>query len=215
MGFIDKLKKRITISSRMKKLEQFYSAIGGGVTVLDVGVSNEVIRKVPDTTNYFLKNYQLPASSYTGLGIEPFDEMEKMHPGKRFVSYPGGRFPFKDDQFDWTFSNAVIEHVGNEDKQLEFINEMLRVSRNVFFTTPNKYFPVESHTNILFLHWNNYLFYKFCQSKPGLSHISSDSVYLFSRTRLKAILEKSNANQYKIISNRMGLITMTFTILCK
>ena len=94
--------------------------------------------------------------------------MERLFPGKRFVRYPGGRFPFADQEFEWVFSNAVIEHVGGPADQLEFINEMLRVGRDVFFTTPNKYFPFETHTNAFFLHWNNALFHWWCD-KTGRS----------------------------------------------
>jgi len=42
----------------------------------------------------------------------------------------------------------VIEHVGDEDAQLLFLNEMMRVAKNVFFTTPNKYLPVESEIDL-------------------------------------------------------------------
>jgi hypothetical protein len=52
----------------------------------------------------------------------------------------------------------VTEHVGDEEAQIQFVNEMLRVARNVLFTTPSKYFPVESHTNTLLLHWHDGLF---------------------------------------------------------
>jgi ubiquinone/menaquinone biosynthesis C-methylase UbiE len=54
--------------------------------------------------------------------------MEVLFPGKRFVQYAGGRFPFSNKTFDWVFSNAVIEHVGDENAQLLFLNEMMRVA---------------------------------------------------------------------------------------
>src|SRR5688572_18892764 len=88
--------------------------------------------------------------------------MERLFSGKRFVRYPGGHFPFADQEFGWVFSNAVIEYVGGPAEQLEFINEMLRVERNVFFTTPTKYFLFEAHTNAFFLHWNDGLFHWWC-----------------------------------------------------
>ena len=79
--------------------------------------------------------------------------------GTCFVKYPGSLFPFPEKSFDRVFSHAVIEHVGDDKAQVLFINEMMRVSDNVFFTTPNKYFPGESHTDTLFVHWNNRIFY--------------------------------------------------------
>ena len=36
------------------------------------------------------------------------------------------------NKFDVVFSNAVIEHVGSNLKQLQLIKECLRVSKNMF-----------------------------------------------------------------------------------
>ncbi len=69
--------------------------------------------------------------------MQDLSDMNNLFPDKRFVTYQGGKFPFDDDEFDWVFSNVVIEHVGNDEALLMFINEMLRVAKNVFFTTPN------------------------------------------------------------------------------
>ncbi len=65
----------------------------------------------------------------------------------RFVLGDGCRLPFASGSFDWVFSNAVIEHVGNWERQRAFANEVRRVAaRGYFVTTPNKYFPIEPHT---------------------------------------------------------------------
>jgi hypothetical protein len=64
------------------------------------------------------------------------------------------RLPFPDDAFDLVFSNAVIEHVGQEDEQLAFVAEHARVGRSWVLTTPNLGFPVESHTNAVLSHWS-------------------------------------------------------------
>lgn len=61
--------------------------------------------------------------------------------------------PFKKRAADLVFSNAVIEHVGNEPEQSRFVSEHLRVGSMAVITTPNLWFPVESHTNVIFKHW--------------------------------------------------------------
>lgn len=147
MSIIMEAKKKMMEVSRKKKLQHFYSMFKEGESALDVGVSAESAEGLP-ALNYFLKNYRNAPETYTGIGIQNLTGMEDLFPGKRFVQYPGGKFPFSDKQFDWVFSNAVIEHVG--DARLLFLNEMMRVADKVFFTTPNKYFPVESHTNVFF-----------------------------------------------------------------
>ena len=154
---IKNIKTFVMKASRNNKIEHFYSLCSRGDHVLDVGVTNN---EHNSHVNLFLNKFRLSDSQYTGLAVEPMDEIRNKHPGKRFVEYAGGRFPFSDNEFDWVFSNAVIEHVGGEEEQIEFINEMMRVSNNVFFTTPNKYFPVEAHTNTLFRHWFSKHFYE-------------------------------------------------------
>ena len=133
-------------------------------------------------------------------------------PDKKFIEYAGGIFPFAENEFEWVFSNAVIEHVGNKADQLVFLNEMLRVGKNVFFTTPNKWFPIESHTNALFRHWFDEPFYKW--SKSNQPYWIVDNLLLFGREDIVKILEQSNAGSYKIQSNRTLGWPMTFTVVC-
>ncbi|MCD6321453.1 MAG: class I SAM-dependent methyltransferase [Clostridiales bacterium] len=198
--------------SRKDKLDHFYRLYSG--SVLDVGVADETqtISGRGPALNLFLKTFRYHPEKYTGLGIQDLSGMNQLYPGKHFVQYSGGQFPFNDNEFSWVFSNAVIEHVGDEKSQVQFVNEMIRVGRKVFFTTPNKYFPVESHTNVLFLHWNNSLFYAWCkQHKPWCT---KDSVYLFSYRQLELIMKQVNTNAYQIFKNRLFGMTMTFTVVC-
>jgi len=150
------------------------------------------------------------------FGIDPskklLEKAKKSDPGGTYKLAPAESIPFKDNEFDWVFSNAVIEHVGDNNAQVYFVNEMIRVGKNVFFTTPYKYFPIESHTDVFFLHWNNNLFYSWCKKhKPWCT---KDHLYLFSRKRLESILRQSNADSYQIYNNRFLGMTMTFTVLC-
>lgn len=94
-----------------------------------------------------------------------------------------------------------------------FINEMLRVAKNVFFTTPNKYFPLESHTNILFLHWNNKIFYNW--GEKNKTWVTKDNLYLLSGRRLQKLMRLSNAKHFEIYKNRLFLLVMTYTVICR
>ena len=64
----------------------------------------------------------------------------------------GRDLTFGPKSFDLVFSNAVIEHVGDQRDQIRFISEHDRVGKSWIFTTPNRLFPIESHTQILFSH---------------------------------------------------------------
>ena len=195
--------------SRQKKLAQFYALCPSESKVLDVGVSNI---EHNDQINMFLNDFHFAPDKYTGLAVESMDEIRKKHPDKHFVEYPGGVFPFPDKEFDWAFSNAVIEHVGNRDDQILFLNEMMRVSKQVFFTTPNKFFPVESHTNVFFRHWSDKAFYKWCQEHNP--YWSINNLVLLDFDSLDALLKSSAATNYKIHKNRFMGWTMTFTVIC-
>jgi hypothetical protein len=50
-----------------------------------------------------------------------------------------------DKSFDVAFSNSVIEHVGNFQRQKDFASEVIRVSSRYWIQTPYKYFPIEPH----------------------------------------------------------------------
>jgi hypothetical protein len=203
------IKNNVMEKSRSQKLTHFYSLCQPESKVLDVGVSNiEHNAQV----NMFLNKFKFSPDKYTGLAVENMDEIRKKHPDKRFVEYPGGNFPFVDNEFEWVFSNAVIEHVGDIYDQVFFLNEMMRVAKNVFFTTPNKFFPLESHTNVLFKHWNDEKFYKWCEkNNPGWS---INNLLLLDFDALESLMKKSSASTYRIYNNRFLGLTMTFTVVC-
>ena len=209
MSIFQKVKQSVIQRSRSKKLDHFYSLCGTQSSVLDVGVS---YNEHNDSVNLFLRIFRLNSNLYTGLAVQPMDDIRKKYLEKKFVEYPGGIFPFAENEFEWVFSNAVIEHVGDREDQLVFLNEMLRVGKNIFFTTPNKWFPIESHTNVFFRHWFDESFYKWC--KLNQPFWSADNLLLLGKAELNEILEESNAECYQIQIYRTLGWPMTFTVVC-
>ncbi len=119
------------------------------VLVLDLGVTAD--ESLPES-NFFEKLYPFK-SGIVAAGIDDASYLERLYPGVRFAPISPGVLPFEDDQFDIVFCSAVLEHVGDKDAQRQFISETLRVAKRFFFTTPNRYFPVEFHTFLPFIHW--------------------------------------------------------------
>jgi hypothetical protein len=61
--------------------------------------------------------------------------------------------PFANREFDLALSFAVLEHVGSREQQERFLGELARVSDAFIAYTPYRYFPVEMHTLLPFIHW--------------------------------------------------------------
>ena len=118
-------------------------------SVLDLGAAN-----LPEPLENIFELYYPHKHRITAAGAEDCQFLETSYPGLRFVRVKAGEpLPFPDDAFDVGFSNAVIEHVGSRERQAFFLNELIRVSRRCFLTTPNRWFPLELHTRLPFVHW--------------------------------------------------------------
>ena len=52
---------------------------------------------------------------------------------------------FQDKEFDVIYSNSVIEHVGDLNRQQLFAHEIKRVTKKYWIQTPYKHFPIEPH----------------------------------------------------------------------
>lgn len=52
---------------------------------------------------------------------------------------------FADRQYDFVFSNSTIEHVGSFSDQKKMADEVLRIGKQYYIQTPNRYFPIEPH----------------------------------------------------------------------
>ena len=70
-----------------------------------------------------------------------------------YVVGDGCHTSFGDRSFDIVFSNSVIEHVGRKERQQAFARECMRCGHAFFVQTPNKWFPVDTHTLMPFAHW--------------------------------------------------------------
>jgi len=126
-------------------------------TVVDVGVDEVGFGEGGGqlgcaTHNFFEALYPWP-SQITAVGVGEGAGFRGANPAIAYVQADGTALPFDDGAFDVYFSNAVIEHVGDAERQRAFVTEALRVSRRVFLTTPNRWFPIEVHTRLPLVHW--------------------------------------------------------------
>jgi SAM-dependent methyltransferase len=145
---------RVSLRSRERKLELFFELFepGPDSSVVDVGVTNARFGG-GSSDNFFEALYPWP-ERVTGVGPTELDVFSAAFPRVRAVRADGRELPFADREFDFGFSNAVVEHVaGGREGQRRFVHELCRVARRVFVTTPNRWFPLEVHTLLPLVHW--------------------------------------------------------------
>ena len=119
-------------------------------TILDVGVTSDSF--YPES-NYFEKLYPYP-SQVTCVGTEDGSHLMQTYPGLKYLRVTGQEpLPFAAREFDIVFSNAVVEHVGSRRAQANFLEDICRVGKSFFVTTPSRWFPVEHHTGLPLLHY--------------------------------------------------------------
>ncbi|MGO4706732.1 methyltransferase domain-containing protein [Microvirga sp. 2MCAF38] len=119
-------------------------------TLLDVGATSDTSY---ESSNYLEALYP-HKDKITACGVDDASHLEIAYPGVKFVHADGLNMPFADRSFDFVHSSAVLEHVGSADNQARFIFECARVAKSGFFlTTPNRWFPIDYHTQFPLLHW--------------------------------------------------------------
>ena len=152
--------------------------------VLDLGAS-------PDESlmesNLFDKVYPFK-NMVTVASIEDCSNIVDKYSLKEFIKLDGSnKLPFSDKEFDLLHCNAVLEHVGKDNQEF-FINECLRISKKVFLTTPNRFFPIEMHSFIPLLHWLPWKVFQFFvkkMSKNGEFWSKEENLFLLGRNDIK------------------------------
>jgi SAM-dependent methyltransferase len=154
-----RLADAVSLRSRRRKLRLFLEEMRptAATSVLDVGVDEVGFggdggQTGCATHNFFEELYPWPGR-ITALGLHDGAGFRAAYPGIPYVQGDACALPFDDAAFDIVFSNAVVEHVGDGERQRLFVREALRVGTRVFVTTPNRWFPVEVHTRMPLVHW--------------------------------------------------------------
>lgn len=202
---------RISKYNRERKYLQFVDKISFDETskVLDVGFNDVEYSSVD---NYLEKKYPYQ-KNITALGIQGSENFHKNYPLATIILYNGDTFPFENKSFDICWSNAVIEHVGTYEKQLLFIKEMCRVSKKIFFTTPNRLFPIEIHTRTPFLHLISYKLFEKYLILIGKKWATGNYMNLLSKKNIVELLDAANVSNYEIRRNKIVGFTIDFTII--
>jgi SAM-dependent methyltransferase len=135
--------------------------------ILDVGSENG------DAISEVLKGTAVRAENVYIADISPeaVARGSAKHGFRAVTLQEGCGLPFGDASFDIVYCSSVIEHVTvpksevwtvrsgtrfrrlSEESQAKFAAEIMRVGRCYFVQTPNRDFPIESHTWLPFVGW--------------------------------------------------------------
>jgi trans-aconitate methyltransferase len=141
--------RKFSRQSRLKKFDLFQEVFQPRPEdlVLDVGASGLLF------TGYAFEDYYRYPDRIVAGGVEAGEvhDARRLYPQVRYAMFDGRALPFPDKSFDVVFSNAVIEHVLGEGQQERFAREIMRVGKSWFVTTPNYWFPFESHYHLPFI----------------------------------------------------------------
>ena len=155
-GWLSEKKAKVVLKARKKIFHLFMDVMKPKRTekVIDVGVAPVIgIAGAKTITNNFFERLYPYTAQITATSIEDAKCLEQEFPGLKFVQTKPYTTPFSDGMFDVLFCNAVVEHTGTRKQQKKFIHEYCRVSKRFFFTTPNRWFPVEPHSALPLVHW--------------------------------------------------------------
>jgi len=113
---------------------------------LDVGCSSGVI------TTYAARYFKrVTGLDYDTIGLKLVTEEQKKE--SLYIRGDAMQLPFDDDSFDAIICAQVYEHVPNDLRLFAEIERVLRPNGMVFFSGPNKAYPIELHHYLPFLQW--------------------------------------------------------------
>lgn len=202
---------KLSSFNRERKYQLFLSLMKPQLetSILDVGYTEEEYR---ETDNLLEKSYAYP-EKITALGIDKPVKFSARYPKVNAVAYDGKKFPFSDQLFDLCWSNAVIEHVGGEQAQIFFLQEIKRVAKKSFISTPNRWFPIELHTKIPFLHWMPKSVFDKILVFFNKSWAAGDYMHLLSLKQIQSLLDRAGIKDYQIIKNKFLFWTIDYVII--
>lgn len=197
MGLYKRVLEGLSRKSRERKFALFNAIFKPQAEdrILDIGASG---RTFPPYT--FEDFYPYPEQIIGGgIALEDVKAAKRIYPRSQYVTFDGCDLPFSDKSFEIVFSNAVLEHVVGAGRQEKFARELMRVGKSWFVTTPNYWYPFESHSYLLFYQFlSPRLQQRYQQLFGKLADGRAQDVELLSATRLQRLFPSSSIARLRV-----------------
>lgn len=210
-----KLLKKIIINSRIKFFYYFVKNTNykNNSSVIDIGTTpslnnehNIILRKTKKNRNI------------TCLSNQDCKILNKKFKNlKKILIADGKNTGLKSNSFSIVHSNATIEHVGSYQNQIAFLKELVRISKDyVFIQTPNRFYPIDFHTLIPFIHWLPKKIHRKILKILNLNFYSFEkNLNLLSKKDLVNICNKLKVTKYEIIEHKIFFFTSNLILIIK
>ena len=196
LGRLNRVKNDLAFRVRRKVFDIFMREFVPDVEarVADFGVTGQRGHRV----HHFFETLYPHRHRLTAIGRaeEGAAWLPEAFPGLAYLEADLRRIPVPDDYFDAGLCNAVVEHAGSREQQAALVAEVCRVARNVMFTTPNRWFPVELHTFLPLAHWLPDRLYRPLLRALGFRYFAEiDNLNLLDASSLMALLPANRTNR--------------------
>lgn len=163
--------------------------------ILDVGTT----ASLDEHENLLITSYPFKSRIYC-LSNQNLNKFNSRYKEIKIFRGDGRKMNFKTNQFDYVISTATIEHVGSFKNQIKFIKECFRVSKKkLFITTPNRFFPIDFHTRLPFIHWLPKNIHRKVLTILNENFLNKEkNLNLLCKKTLIKICKKINVKYYKI-----------------
>ena len=211
--FLYNIIQKITIKARNQFFKYFtyHTNYSDDKSVIDIGTTPSL----DDEQNIFLektKNNQ----NITCLSNQDCKILYKQYKNIKKIFVGEGRNTMLDDNsFNIVHTNATIEHVGSYENQISFIKEIIRISSEyVFVQTPNRFYPLDFHTVLPFIHFLPKNMHRKILKFLKLDFYSKEeNLNLLSKKDLLNICKILNLKKFKILEHNLFFFTSNLILI--
>jgi len=178
--------------------------------ILDEGTTSSL----EDHENLLITSYPFK-SRISCISNQSLNKFSSIYKEIKIYKGDGRQMNFKKNEFDYVISTATIEHVGSFKNQVKFIKECFRVSKKkLFITTSNRFFPIEFHTSLPFIHWLPKNVHRKILTILNENFLNKEkNLNLLCKKSIMKICKKINLQNYKIYSIKTFGLTSNLVLI--